>query len=69
MVLDDQHRILPANKAMADALGMTEQEMIGKHCHELVHGAKEAAWLLFPLSALADGEEHSAEVVEPRLGG
>ena len=41
MVLDDQHRIVRANKAMASALGMPQQDLIGKHCFELVHGEKE----------------------------
>ena len=69
MVLDDQHKILRANKAMADALGMTEQELIGKLCFELVHGEKAPPVFCPHSQLLTDGEEHSAEVVEPRLGG
>ena len=69
MVLDDQHKILRANKAMADALGMTERELIGKSCFELVHGEKEPPAFCPHSKLLTDGEEHSAEVVEPRLGG
>ena len=69
MVLDEQHRILRANRAMAEALGMTEQEIMGRLCFELVHG-QEAPPVFCPHSQLlADGGEHSAEVVEPRLGG
>ncbi len=69
MVLDDQHKILRANKAMADAVGMTEQELIGKPCFELVHGALEPPAFCPHSQLLADGQKHSAEVVEPRLGG
>ncbi|MGO9569900.1 MAG: PAS domain S-box protein [Desulfomonilaceae bacterium] len=69
MVLDDQHKILRANKAMADALGMTEQDLVGKFCFELVHGEKEPPVCCPHSQLLADGEAHSAEVVEPRLGG
>ena len=69
MVLDDQHKIFRANKAMADALGMTEQELIGRLCFELVHGEKEPPVFCPHSQLLTDGEEHSAEVVEPRLGG
>ncbi len=69
MVLDDQHKILRANKAMADALGMTEQALIGRLCFELVHGEKEPPVFCPHSQLLTDGEEHSAEVVEPRLGG
>ena len=69
MVLDNQHKILRANKAMADTLGMTEQEVIGKFCFELVHGADEPP-VFCPYNQLfADGEEHRAEVAEPLLGG
>ena len=54
---------------MADALGMTEQEMIGKVCFEVILGTKEPPPFCPHSQLLADGEEHSAEVVEPRLGG
>jgi len=69
MVLDNKHKILRANKAMADAFGMTEQEVIGKSCYELVHGEKEPPAFCPHSMLMADGEEHSAEIVEPRLGG
>ncbi len=69
MVLDNRHTILRANKAMADALGMTEQEVVGKSCHELVHGGKEPLAFCPHSQLLADGKEHSVEVEEPRLGG
>jgi PAS domain S-box-containing protein len=69
MVLDDQHKILRANKAMADALQTTEPDLIGKLCFELVHGEKEPPVFCPHVQLLADGREHSAEVVEPRLGG
>ena len=68
MVVDTQHRIVRANKAMADALGMTEQELIGQLCFELVHGEKEPPAFCPHSQLLADGTEHSADVVEPRLG-
>lgn len=69
MVLDNQHRILRANRSMIDALGMSEQEVIGKSCFELVHGAKEPPAFCPHALLVADGKDHSAEVVEPRLGG
>jgi two-component system cell cycle sensor histidine kinase/response regulator CckA len=69
MVLDDRHRILRVNKAMADALGMAEQEARGHICWELVHGEKEPPSFCPHAHLLADGKEHSAEVFIPRLGG
>lgn len=68
MVLDDQHKIIRANRAMADALGMPERDLIGKLCYELVHGETAPPVFCPHSQLLADGEEHSAEVVEPRLG-
>jgi PAS domain S-box-containing protein len=67
MVLDNQHRILRANKAMADALGMTEQELIGKLCFELVHGEKEPPAFCPHSQLLADGEAHSATRVDKSI--
>ena len=69
MVLDDQHKILRVNKAMADALRMTDPDLIGKLCFEVVHGEKEPLLFCPHSELLADGREHSAEVREPRLGG
>ncbi|MEW6140377.1 MAG: PAS domain S-box protein [Thermodesulfobacteriota bacterium] len=69
MVLDDQHKIIRANKAMANALGMTERDLIGKRCFEHIHGTKEPPAVCPHTQLLMDGEEHSAEVAEPRFGG
>ena len=68
-ILDDKHRIVRANKTMADKLGLTPEEVIGKPCHLCVHGSKD------PISAcphsllLKDGKQHIAEVFEEKLGG
>jgi PAS domain S-box-containing protein len=68
MVLDDQHKVIRANKAMAETFGMTERDLIGRLCFELVHGEKEPPAFCPHSQLLTDGEEHSAEVMEPRLG-
>jgi PAS domain S-box-containing protein len=68
-VLDTQHRILRANKATVDSLGITERELIGQHCYELFHGEQSPPVFCPHSQLLADGKEHSAELVEPRLGG
>jgi two-component system, cell cycle sensor histidine kinase and response regulator CckA len=69
MILDDQHKIIRANSAMAAALGMTEKEVIGQFCFELVHGKKECPDFCPHARLLADGKDHSSEIFEPRLGG
>ena len=45
-ILDDQHRIVRANRPMAERLGVTAEQCIGLHCYEAVHGTAEAARVL-----------------------
>jgi PAS domain S-box-containing protein len=68
MVLDGEHKILRANKAMTASLGMTEHEMVGKTCFDLVHGEMEPPAFCPHSQLLLDGKEHSVELAEPRLG-
>ncbi len=69
MVLDNQYRIHRANKAMVKALGLKEEEVIGRRCFELVHGTELPPDSCPYLLLIADGKEHAAEIMEPRLGG
>jgi PAS domain S-box-containing protein len=66
-ILDDQHRILRANKAMADRLGLPPDQCIGKRCYEAVHGLACPPDSCPHVRTLADGQEHMAEVHEERL--
>ena len=68
-ILDDRHRILRANKAMAQRLGLTPEECVGKVCYQAVHGLDTAPGFCPHTLALADGREHVAEVHEDCLGG
>jgi PAS domain S-box-containing protein len=68
-ILDDQHRVIRANRAMAARLGVSPQECIGKVCHEVVHGSDCPPEFCPHSRSLADGREHVAEVHEERLGG
>jgi PAS domain S-box-containing protein len=38
MILDCDQRVIRCNKAVRDLMGMPYQQIIGKHCWELVHG-------------------------------
>jgi PAS domain S-box-containing protein len=40
MILDNQHRIVKANQAMAQAFGYSPAGMVGKLCHQVVHGSE-----------------------------
>ena len=69
MILDKDQRIVRANKAMADRLGSTPEELQGLSCYKAVHGTKGQPLSCPYTRLLADGLEHKAEVIEERLGG
>jgi PAS domain S-box-containing protein len=69
MVLGIDHRIVKANRAMADKLGRSTQEAVGLRCHQAVHGCADPPSFCPHAMLLADGLPHSAEVHEERLGG
>ena len=68
-ILDNNHRIVRANKAMAQQLGVTPQQAIGQCCYTCVHGTSCPPEFCPHAKTMIDGEEHVAEVHEPRLGG
>ena len=68
-VLDNQHRIVRANRAMARQLGVTPEKAIGLLCYTCVHGTDCPPGFCPHAKTLQDGKEHIAEVHEPRLGG
>ena len=68
-ILDDKHRIVRTNQAMAQTLGLTPEQCIGLPCYKYVHG-KVCPPIFCPHSkTLQDGQEHTAEVHEDSLGG
>jgi hypothetical protein len=67
-ILDREHRIVKANKAMCEALNKRPDELVGKHCYEVVHGTLEP-WPDCPLSkTLTTRMPETAEIRDPRLG-
>ena len=68
-ILDNQHRIVRANQAMARKLGVPASQCVGMPCYERVHGSGGPPAFCPHLLTLADGEEHVSEVHEERLGG
>ncbi|MBN1842128.1 MAG: PAS domain S-box protein [Deltaproteobacteria bacterium] len=69
MVLDNKHRIVRANKAIADRLGCTPGELVGRTCYKAIHGTEEPPGFCPHAHLLSDGLEHSAEVSGDRLKG
>jgi PAS domain S-box-containing protein len=68
-ILDNNHKIVRANKAMVQQLGVTPQQAIGQSCYSCVHGTSQPPEFCPHAQTLQDGKEHVAEVHEARLGG
>ncbi len=68
-ILDNNHKIVRANKAMMQQLGVTHQQAIGQSCYSCVHGTSLPPEFCPHAKTLKDGKEHVAEVHETRLGG
>lgn len=68
-ILDTNYRIVRINKTMADRLGVDPEEAVGLYCYNAVHGLNDPP-LFCPLrKLLEDGQEHTVEVHEDRIGG
>jgi formate hydrogenlyase transcriptional activator len=54
---------------MAKRLGVTPEKCIGQYCYACIHDAAEPPAFCPHTRLLQDGQEHTAEVYEPHLGG
>ncbi|MHC4539789.1 MAG: MASE3 domain-containing protein [Planctomycetota bacterium] len=68
-ILDQTHRIIRVNKAVADRLGRAPEDLVGRHCYEVMHGTEAPLNSCPHTQLLADGQEHWTEVHEERLHG
>ena len=68
-IIGPDYRILRLNVAMADRLGMRPHDAVGKYCHEAVHGTNGPIPACPHLLLMKDGQEHTEEIFEERLGG
>lgn len=68
-ILDNRHRIIRANKAMSERLGMSPGQSIGMRCFSCVHGEDKPPEDCPHVLTMRDGREHLAEVFEENLGG
>nr|WP_319374524.1 PAS domain S-box protein [uncultured Methanobacterium sp.] len=68
-ILDTNFRIVRVNKAMADRLSVDPEEAIGIHCYKAIHGLDEPPSFCPLRKLLEDGQEHTIEVHEDRIGG
>lgn len=68
-ILDKNHRVVRANRALAQRLGLTPEACVGRKCFSCVHGTCGPPGLCPHLLTMRDGKEHQAELHEERLGG
>ena len=68
-IIDKQHRIVRANRAMAQRLGTTPERCVGLTCYQCVHGTKAPTEFCPHALTVQDGKEHVAEIYEDNLGG
>jgi two-component system CheB/CheR fusion protein len=69
MILDTQHRVVRANRAMAQRMGCAPEDLIGQSCHQVVHDAHTPPMFCPHARLLAGGDAHAVEVYDERLGG
>jgi len=63
-ILDNDHHILRANRAMAEAFGVAPVELVGKPCYEYMHQTTCPPAVCPHSLLLQDGREHTAELRE-----
>jgi len=69
MILDPQHTVISANRATVTALGRSEQELVGKKCYELIHGASSPPEGCPMEKMLTSGHFETTEMEVEALGG
>ncbi len=68
-ILDNDHKIVHANKAMLQKLGISSHQAEGLHCYQCVHGS-DKPYASCPHSLmLKDHKQHITEIHEIKLGG
>ena len=68
-ILDNEYRIVRVNKAMADRLDLKAEQCIGLKCYEAVHGGSRPPAFCPHTLTRQSGQQHIAEIHEPRLEG
>jgi PAS domain S-box-containing protein len=63
-IMDREHRVVRANRAMAAALGLKPEELVGRCCYEAVHRVDRPPPFCPHALAMAQGREVTTEVQE-----
>jgi PAS domain S-box-containing protein len=64
---DKNNRIVRMNKAYADLLKKTPQELVGKFCHEVMHGTQEPPSNCPHLQTINTGKPSAMEIYNPNF--
>lgn len=68
MLLDRNQRIMRANKALIDALGLSFEEILGQKCYQCLHDTNTPPKSCLSVQAIVDGKEYDEEVYNDKLG-
>ncbi len=68
-VHDREYRIMNANKALLDKLGLTREELVGRRCYELIHGTSTPTASCPHKTVMQSQKPHVVELYEESLGG
>ncbi|MGB7569495.1 MAG: ATP-binding protein [Chitinivibrionales bacterium] len=68
-ILDNKHRIVRANRAMTERLGISPEKISGLPCYKCMHDAGKPIESCPHLLMLNDHKQHVAEIHEEALGG
>ncbi|MDQ7784820.1 MAG: sensor domain-containing diguanylate cyclase [Desulfomonilaceae bacterium] len=69
MILDRERKILRANRPLAEKLGVSVQEMVGKPCYHYMHGSDAPPDLCPFHHVAANGKPYSLEATYEKLDG
>ena len=68
MLVDDRHRIVQANRAVHEQLGLAPADVVGEYCPRIIHGM-DGPWYACPLEEAAEtGEAVEREVLDRATG-
>jgi PAS domain S-box-containing protein len=68
-LIDDHHRIIKANRAMASAVSAGAEDLVGRLCYHVMHGTDRPPSQCPHTLVMQDGQGHAGEMYMPNLGG
>jgi len=69
LVVDNEHKIIKANRALADKMGVKRESLTGRHCYDVIHGTKEPPQYCPHHQTLSTGKEYIEDFYEDKLKG